>query len=139
MLERGVVIKNDESGIDIRMQPSAFCEKCNACFMDKSNFQILHLKQNLKVKAGDAVEIEVKPAFAVQSAFLIFFLPLLMFIIGYYLFNYLVNIPALSEVYQGIIGAFAALIITYVGVHYYDKHLSKTDPGKRVYIVRVIN
>lgn len=129
MVERGIVIKNNEQGIDIQMQPSDACEGCSACFMDRNKLQTLHIDQNIAVKPGDMVEIEVQPGFAIRSAFLIFFLPLLMLVLGYYLLPAVVNIPGLNALYEGIIGAISTLLITYMGVHYYDRRLQKSGRG----------
>lgn len=138
MKEHGVVIKNDGQSIEVQMQSSAACESCGACFMDKSKLQVLSVQQSVPVKPGEIVEIEISPGFAVQSAFLLFFLPLLMMILGYYLFNLLINFPGLNGVYEGIIGAVLGLVLTYLGVFLYDKHLLKSQANRPIRIVRIL-
>lgn len=100
MLERGVVVSNNENGVDVQMQPSASCEGCNVCFMDKSKLQTVHVNQKVSAQPGDFVEIEVSPGFAVKSAFLIFFLPLLMLLAGYFIFQSFHGIPVSNPLYR---------------------------------------
>jgi len=139
MIGRGIVINNDGHQIQLRMQPSAACKGCTACFLDKDKLQVLQLQQQSPVKTGEVVEVEITPSFALKSAFLLFFLPLLMLILGYFVFQSMFDIPGLNEVYQGIIGAVIALVFTFVGIHYYDKHLQKSGSGKNVKIVRIVS
>ncbi len=138
MLEQGVVIKKNGKGMEVRMQPSAACESCGVCFVDKSKFQVLRVEQKTDAQPGDVVEVEVRPGFAIRSAFLLFFLPLVMFIVGYYLFPKIWSIPGLNAVYEGILGGIITMGLTYTAVHFYDKYLQKTGRGKQVRVVRVI-
>ncbi|MEJ2637397.1 MAG: SoxR reducing system RseC family protein [Calditrichia bacterium] len=139
MVELGIVVKNDENGIEVQMQPTASCGSCNACLMDKSKVQSMFINQKMQVLPGQVVEVEVKPGFAIQSAFLVFFLPLIMLMAGYFLFQSLNLVSGVNTVYQGIIGGLTALFLTYVGVHYYDKSLQDSGRGRQVRILRVIN
>lgn len=139
MLERGLVLKKDEQGIQIRMVPSNECGSCNACFLDPQNLQILRVKQNIRVQPGEYVEVEVKPTFALKSAFLLFILPLFTLVAGYYLSLALFTIRGLTAAYQGGLGGVSAVILTYLGVYLYDKHLQKSSDNTQVRIVRVVN
>ncbi|MFZ0389989.1 MAG: SoxR reducing system RseC family protein [Calditrichia bacterium] len=139
MLEKGMVVAKKGDQIEIRMQPAASCEACNACFIDKSKMQVLHIEQNTAVEPGDVVEVEVSPGFAVQSAFLLFFLPLVMLVTGYFLFTNWLFIPGVAALYRGIIGAISGLFITYLLVHFYDRHLRKSGVGQKTRIIRVVS
>ncbi len=138
MRETGIVIKNDGNSIDVQMQPSGECGSCGACFIDKAKLQVLSVSQQFKVQPGEIVEIEVNPAFAIQSAFLIFLLPLLVMIICYYIFQANVHLPGLNDVHTGIIGALIGLILSYIGVFLYDRHLLKLKTDRSIRIIRVV-
>ena len=138
MRETGIVIKNDGNNIDVQMQPSGECGSCGACFINKSKLQVLSVSQQSKVQPGETVEIEVSPAFAIQSAFLIFLLPLLVMIVCYYIFQAYVDLPGLNDVHAGIIGALTGLIFSYIGVFLYDRHLLKLKADRSIRIVRVV-
>ncbi|GAB4367271.1 MAG: hypothetical protein Kow0042_07800 [Calditrichia bacterium] len=139
MRETGIVLKNTGNLLEVQMQPSASCEGCSACFINSEKMQILTIPEESEAQPGDQVEIEIKPGFALKSAFLLFFLPLLMLIVGYYVFRALGIIPGLSSAYQGILGAICGLVITYIGVHIYDKYLQKSAACSHIRILRVIH
>jgi sigma-E factor negative regulatory protein RseC len=138
MREKGIVISNDGKSVNIQMQPSGECNSCGACFIDKTKLQVLSIDQRLKVQPGEIVEIEVNPSFAIQSAFLIFLLPLLIMIICYYVFQAYIHLPSLNSVHDGIIGALSGLIFSYIGVFLYDKHLLKVRPDRSIRIIRIV-
>jgi sigma-E factor negative regulatory protein RseC len=138
MREKGIVISNDGKSVDIQMQPSGECHSCGACFIDKTKLQVLSIDQHLKVQPGEMVEIEVNPSFAIQSAFLIFLLPLLLMIICYYVFQAYINLPGLNSVHNGIIGALSGLILSYMGVFFYDRHVLKVKPERSIRIIRIV-
>jgi positive regulator of sigma E activity len=138
MIERGVVIKNDLNGIDVRMHPSSACKSCGACFVNEGEIQVLRINQILDVCEGDSVEIEVKPSFAIKSALLIFFLPLLMMLFGYFLFQNFLNFTNIFNIYKGIIGAFLGLILSFVGLYFYDRKILTKKPNNEIHILRVI-
>jgi sigma-E factor negative regulatory protein RseC len=139
MREKGIVIKNDGDSVDVQMQPSGECGSCGACFIDKTKLQVLSVNQRLKVQPGEIVEIEVNPSFAIQSAFLIFLLPLLVMIICCYIFQAYVHLPGLNNVHEGIIGALSGLTLSYIWVFLYDRHLLKLKPDRSIRIVRIVN
>ena len=87
MRESVVVIKKDAAGIAVKMQSSFSCEGCNACHIEQGKDHILLIQQEFPVQPGEKVEIEINPRFTILAIFLIFFLPLVMLIVGYYLFQ----------------------------------------------------
>jgi sigma-E factor negative regulatory protein RseC len=139
MIETGVVIKKDNKGIFVRMQPARECANCSACFLDENKSQIVQIQQNLEVKPGELVEIEVKPGFTLKSAFLLFILPILTLVAGYFLAEEWFVLPGLTSEYQGLLGGFVALIFTYVAIYFYDKHLQKLNIERQIRIVRKKN
>lgn len=138
MREKGIVISNDGKSVNIQMQPSGECNSCGACFIDKTKLQVLSVDQQLKAQPGEMVEIEVNPSFAIQSAFLIFLLPLLIMIICYYVFQAYIKLPGLNGVHNGIIGALSGLILSYIGVFLYDRHFLKVKPERSIRIIGIV-
>lgn len=138
MLERGIVLKSDQNGIDIMMQASDACDNCRACFIEKDKLRVLHLECHQHIKIGELVEVEVKPPFALKSAFLLFFYPLVMLILGYYLFDRVIDIPGLNGLYESICGSFLGVIISYFSVYFYDRYLQHRNPERNFRIVRVL-
>jgi positive regulator of sigma E activity len=138
MREYGVVIKNDADGIAVKMQNSFSCEGCSLCHINEGKEHILFLQQDFPVRPGEKVEIEIKPAFAVTSALLLFFLPLVMLIVGYYLFQYFLPSSGVVRVYRGIVGALVGFILSYVFIYFYDRHLKNNASQKNIQIKRII-
>ncbi len=138
MRERGVVIKSDKDGLDIQMQANDSCESCHACFIDKNKLKILHIDNTKPIKPGELVEIEVHTGFALQSAFLVFVFPLIMLIVGYYIFNQLIDIPGINEMYENVLGAIGGLFTAYLVVYFFDKYLQRNRSDKRIRVIRVI-
>jgi sigma-E factor negative regulatory protein RseC len=139
MLEKGLVIKNNEDGIQVQMQPAGECGSCNACFHDNNKSHILLFQEKMNIKPGNIVEVEVNPRYALKSAFLLFLFPILMLFTGYYLSINLITIPELPLEYQGILGGIFLLILTYITVYLYDRYTQKSNKKKQIRIVRVIS
>ena len=84
------------------------------------------------------VELEVQPVFAVKSAMLLFLLPLLMLIGGYYIFTNLLPADIIQMPYRGILGALLGILLSFSAVHFYDKHLQKAGQDTRIKIIKVV-
>ncbi len=137
MRERGIVVKHDESGIEVQMQQGFNCDGCSACFLDTNKRHVLHLTQDIEVNPGEQVEVEVHPGYAIKSAFLLFLLPLLMLIGGYYFFDDIFPFPGISSQYGGITGALFSFVGTYIFIFLYDRRLKNAGGGENVRIVRI--
>jgi positive regulator of sigma E activity len=138
MRETGRILKTDQGGIEIEMNQGYACSGCSACFIDKNKAHILRVNQDIDVKPGELVEVEVQPTFAVKSALLLFLLPLLMLVMGYFLFMNYLPIPNIEMPYRGILGALLGLIISFFVVHVYDRHLQKKISDPKIRIVRIL-
>ena len=138
MRESGVVIKKDAAGIAVKMQSSFSCEGCNACHIEQGKDHILLIQQEFPVQPGEKVEIEINQRFTILAIFLIFFLPLVMLIAGYYLFQNYLPMPGVTPFYQGIVGAIIGFIISYIFTHFYDRHLKNSSSQKNIQISQII-
>jgi positive regulator of sigma E activity len=138
MRESGVVLKKDAAGIAVRMQSGFSCEGCTACHIEQGKDHILLIQQDLPVQPGEKVEVEINPRFSVLAIFLIFFLPLLMLIVGYYLFQNYQPMPGVPSFYQGIAGAIIGFILSYVFTYFYDRRLKNSSSQKNIQISRII-
>ena len=138
MRESGVVVKKDAAGIAVRMQSGFSCEGCSACHIEQGKDHILLIQQEIPVQPGEKVEIEINPRFSVLAIFLIFFLPLVMLIVGYYLFQNYRPLPGVSLFYQGIAGSIIGFVSSYVFTHFYDRHLKNNSSQKNIQISRII-
>jgi positive regulator of sigma E activity len=85
MIEKAIVCEID--GISVKVMAEQICGgSCATCGMDGKHakaFTILN-KNNLSVKTGDLVEYYIPARAVILSAFGVFVLPLILFIIFYY-------------------------------------------------------
>lgn len=89
MSERGVVVKEEKGFTEIKLYSFGenFCSSCSIqrfCFQGK-NERILRIRNKWNLKVGEEVEIDIKESHNILIAFLVFILPLILFISLYIL------------------------------------------------------
>ena len=137
MREKGRILKKDSNSIEIEMNQGYACSGCNACFIDKDKGHILRINQEIDVKPGELVEIEVQPVFAIKSAILLFFMPLVMLVLGYFLSMISIPIQTVEMPYRGILGAIFGLILSFILIYFYDRYLQRRDSDHQIRIVKI--
>lgn len=91
------------------------CATCPAQCKQAQN--TITVNNRIGAKPGDKVEIEMKTASVLKSAFLVYILPLVMFFLGYAAakgFGFSEQIAVIS--------AFLIFIMTFIVLHFYDKY-----------------
>jgi sigma-E factor negative regulatory protein RseC len=128
MIETGVVNKTEQDLAWITMIKGEQCAGCTACkaFGDAS-FEIVALNKP-GAKPGDNVEVEINPRQVVKHSTIVFILPVLSLIIGYFLGNSYLTQIGLSMEAGGIIGSLGLMIITFLAIIGYDRIISKSQP-----------
>ncbi len=128
MIKNGVVktVEHDlASVIMIKGEQCAGCTSCNA--FGEGTFEIVALNMR-GAKPGDHVEIEVNPKHAVSHSAIVFMLPIVNLIIGYFLgSSFLAKIGLAAEV-AGVIGSLGLMLITFVGIVGYGRIIRRTAP-----------
>ncbi|MFC1767931.1 SoxR reducing system RseC family protein [Candidatus Margulisiibacteriota bacterium] len=93
MREKGKVVKVlDGDKVEIEMKSTAGCSKCGLCKIGLNNKVYLTVGSNEPVSVGDNVEIEIPEKQVIFITFLIFILPLILFFLGYLIYNYVLAI-----------------------------------------------
>jgi len=127
MIETGVVnkIKNDLAWVTmIKGEQCAGCTACKA--FGEGSFEIVALNAP-GAKSGDHVEIEIDPRQVVKHSTIVFILPVLALIIGYFLGNSYLTQIGLSLEAAGIFGSLALMIIVFLAIIGYDRIISKSQ------------
>lgn len=116
----------DKNTVELKFSRSSFCNHC----VSKSSCNLLESSKNLVVKAlnprglalkvGDTVVVEHKDFSVSKLSFLVYGIPLIVFISFLTLFTILLK----SELY-GFIGGIIALIISFFALKIYDKKFGK--------------
>lgn len=124
------VVEVEAGQVRLRYTRHTACRHCGACFVlgkGPGEEEIVLPKNQLEVRKGDRVVVGLPGTSLLKASLLVYTLPLLLFLLGYLagaktgdtLFG-----AAQAEI-GGLIGGVLALVLTYVGLHFYDRRLSK--------------
>ena len=127
MIETGIVSKIQKDTALVTVVKGEQCKGCSACDAFGEGSAELLAQNDLSAKVGDRVEVEIDPKQVIRHSAIVFLLPVFSLILGYFLgVNYLTKI-GLSEEGAGIIGSLGLMALTFVGIFFYDRLLSKSD------------
>ncbi len=107
MREEGVVISTSRDLAVIELERGEFCKSCNVCDAFGEGKMYLEAKNPMNARVGDNVRVEVASKHVLSGALLIFILPILAMIAGYFAGRHLY--PGPGEL-PGIIGAFTGFV-----------------------------
>jgi len=123
-MDTGKVMRIDAEFAYISLKANSSCESCaNKCMCQSDSGPVaLKIRNRWQLNAGDEVELEISGGLKIWAAFLIFILPIIMLLAGYYLgFEY-----TGSEIY-GIVGAFTGFIISLLVLKSVNRQVEKKD------------
>ncbi|MBN2008316.1 SoxR reducing system RseC family protein [candidate division KSB1 bacterium] len=124
--EYGTVVKMEDDRVVIRLETSEQCNSCGAkdcCVsLGDENARQMELPTRRKFNVGDSITIGYEPSSRIFSAFLVFILPILFLIIGYF-----VGIKIFASEGKAILSAFAALAISFIFVRAIAKLLEQRE------------
>ncbi len=128
MIETGIVYKTEKNLAWITMIKGEQCGGCTACKASgEGSLEIVALNEP-DSKPGDNVEVEINPKQVIKHSTIVFLLPMLSLIIGYFLGNSYLILIGLSGEAAGIIGSLGLMMLTYFGIICYDRIISKSQP-----------
>ncbi|MEE4310323.1 MAG: SoxR reducing system RseC family protein [candidate division KSB1 bacterium] len=127
--ERGKVVKISRGKAIIQMETCSECQTCgakHACMSlsDNSARQIEVPVKNrfTQLEEGDHVELSFEPGSRILSAFLVFIVPILFMIAGYY-----VGFNVTHSEGRSILASFAGLIIAFALIKLLNKFIIKDN------------
>jgi len=127
MIESGVINKVDKNLAWVTMVKGEQCAGCQACkTFGEGSVELIALNET-NAKPGDKVEVEINPKQVVKHSTIVFILPVLSLIIGYFLGNSYLSQIGLSLEAAGIIGSLGLMIITFIAIIGYDRIISKSQ------------
>lgn len=125
MVEFGKVVDKKGNILKIELNPTSTCKICGLCHSEGTYNFYLDALDNCNAKVGETVVIEIERKKYYKALFLIYGLPLILFIIGVilgYLFNPKIHFdPQLF----GLILGFLLMALGYILVRFLDRKLSK--------------
>jgi len=127
MKEKGILIKLEEKSFaQVELKPNDACKKCGACLISGQGNPMLRAKNKVGAKVGNTVEVEVAPSKVILSSFLLFIMPVISLIFGYFIGNFI------SSPNLGIIFAIAFIAIYFLVLGLYDKKLRKFNFSPKI-------
>ena len=118
LIEKGIVVKSHGGTADVVIVDSANCEECSAkilCKPGKDNSsRTIQVDDKFNVVPGDEVSISIEGKKLLAASFLLYGLPLILFLGGIFGGMYLFETPGLNEVFSFSLGL--VLITAYFGV-----------------------
>ena len=127
MIETGVVNKIEKDIAWVTMIKGEQCAGCTACnAFGEGSFELVALNE-VGAKPGDNVEVEINPRQVIKHSTIVFLLPVLSLIIGYFLGNSYLTLIGLSLEAAGIIGSLGLMILTFFAIIGYDRIISRSQ------------
>ena len=125
------VVEVEAEEVRLRYTRHAACKDCGACLVfgkGPGEEEIVLPKNHLEVRKGDRVVVGMPSTSLLKASVLVYLLPLLLF-----LFGYLVGAKTSAALFDaagaeagGMVGGTLALVLTYFGLHFYDRRLKKS-------------
>lgn len=83
--ERGEVIRKHGDRVTVRLKANKGCEKCGVCRRVSETEMTVEAFTDQPVTVGDRVALFLSPLIIVKSAAILYILPLLFLVVGYFL------------------------------------------------------
>lgn len=133
MISKGIVQSVENNHATVKFYKDSACASCSACSGDNKFGQTLSLKleEGTAVRAGQEITIEIDDGILLKLSFIVYILPAVAMILGYLLLHFLKFSEGIS-----ILGSFSALVITFIGLFFYDKKRVK-DIGEDFKIIEI--
>ena len=121
MRERGMVSEVKDGFITVKIQRMSSCgENCASCGACRNKEHTVVVRNTVNAKKGDSVMLEISSEKIMRAAFLVYVIPLMLLIAGYYLASCFTQKTLIC-----IISAFSFMLIAFVLLHLYDKKYSE--------------
>jgi len=119
-----VALKNDLA--IVRFKRSAACEKCGACKLAGADFMEAEVKNLALAEIGDKVLIELEPKILLTASLIVYIVPVVFLILGYFLGAWLANVFGQANVAEpiGIVFGFGLFALSYFAIREIDRRLA---------------
>lgn len=127
MIETGIVERVEKNIAWIKMIKGDQCSGCNVCkTFGEGSVQLVALN-DVSAKPGDRVEVEIDPTQVVKHSAIVFLLPVLGLILGYFFGASYHQQVGLSEQSAGIIGSLGLMVVMFAVIVGYDRMAAKSQ------------
>ena len=133
--EEGEVTEVHGDRATVKIQASKSCERCRLCTRISDTEMVVEAHVLKPVNIGDHVVLGFHPGIIIQSAFILYLIPLISLILGYYAGRFLFRafiIPGKEELFPALT-SLVFLFASFIPIRLYDRK-KKNDKRFRVYI-----
>ena len=133
--EEGEVVAVHGNKAAVKIKANKSCKKCHLCKRISSTEMIVDAFMQRPVSKGERVVIAIRPGTIVKSAVILYILPLMGLIIGYYFGKFIsafFHIRVKGELFPACI-ALIFLFLSFIPIHIYDRK-KQNDSRFRVFI-----
>ncbi len=133
--EEGEVTALHGNRATVRIEAGKGCERCRLCTPISDTEMIVEASYSSRIDIGDHVVLGFRPGIIVQSAFILYLIPLVSLILGYYAGKFLFRpwiIPGKEELFPALT-SLVFLFVSFVPIRLYDR-MKEKDKRFRVYI-----
>lgn len=127
MKSNGKVIGINGNRIKLKMFKESSCAHCSGCGDANKMARELEVTYDGEIELGDIVTFELEDAKMLKIGFIVYVLPVIIMILGFVIFMKLGFSENIS-----VFGAFAFLVLSFVGLHIYDKFFVKEKVEMKV-------
>ena len=131
MRETGVIVSEKNNQVTVQIVKGDKCENCNLCSATGPNQMQIVAFNSLGAKVGDMVEVEVPPGKVIGYSFIIFIIPIIMMIVGYFAGVAIAKNPSGGEG-AGIIGSISGLALSFLIIKIFDSQLGRDEQSATV-------
>lgn len=133
--EEGEVTALHGNRATVRIEAGKGCERCRLCIPISDTEMIVEASYSRRIDIGDHVVLGFCSGIIVQSAFILYLIPLVSLILGYYAGKFLFRpwiIPGKEELFPALT-SLVFLFVSFVPIRLYDR-MKEKDKRFRVYI-----
>jgi len=133
--EQGEVTALHGNRATVKIQAGKGCERCRLCTPISDTEMIVEATFSSQVQIGDRVVLGFRPGVIVQSAFILYLIPLFSLILGYFVGKLLFKawvLPGKEELFPALT-SLVFLFASFLPIRLYDRKKEK-DKRFRVYI-----
>jgi len=134
--ERGKVVTIEGEKAKVLLPFNKGCEKCGLCKKVADDLMEIELNFKGNVKPGSYVRIYISPRVVIFSSFILYILPLIFLIVGYFigkLFCSLFSFDAKGELYPALF-SFLFFFLSFIPVHIIDR-IKRKDKNFRAFAI----
>ena len=120
MKSNGKVIAINGNRIKLKMFKESSCAHCSGCGDANKLARELEVTYDGDVEIGDIVTFEHEDSKMLKIGFTVYILPIIMMILGFFISNKMGGSEKIS-----VLVSFAFLVLSFAGLHIYDKYFVK--------------